>query len=342
VISVILGPDYAMARARMKDICAQRDPSGDSTSHLDGRSASIRQVITDISSIGFFSAGRVVVVEGLIERLGKQGSKDGGNTPDWPGLFAAVPDASTLILLDPSVASLPAAVKKALPTSATVDLCAPPRGPQLISWIQKTAKKNGSEMDQNTARFLAESLYPQTWAQQPRNPMYDRPPDMEMLTNEIAKLALAAHPNAISRQLVIDMVDRGTDDRIFTFLDAAAAGNIGVAIIELEKLLEAGEDPAKLLAQLSQNIELGAVMVTAGHRNPADVGKAIGLSNPARMTAIQRGLQGQPSALSLRRVELATDADRRMKRGELRDPLDTLYDAMLAIASNRRSSAAQR
>jgi len=339
VIAVILGPDYAMARARMKAICAKQDPAGDSTSFLDGKSVSIRQVINDIASVGFFSAGRVVVVEGLIERLGKQGSRDGGNVPDWPGLFAAVPDASTLVLLDAGVATLPAAVRKALPKEASVDQSAPPRGPQLLGWMQKTAQQNSSEMDQATARFLAESLYPQTWANAPRNPAYDRPPDMEMLSNEIAKLALTAYPGPITRDHVATMVDRGTNDQLFSFLDAAANGNITVAVVELEKLLEAGEDPAKLLAQLGQNVELGAVMAAAGRRDPAEVGRAIGLSNPARMTAIQRGLQGQPSSTSLRRVPLATDSDRRMKQGELREPLDALYDTMLAIAANRRGAA---
>lgn len=337
MIAVILGPDYAMARARMKAICAKRDPSGDSTSTLDGKSVSIRQVINDIASVGFFAAGRVVVVEGLIERLGKQGSRDNGNVPDWPGLFAAVPEASTLVLLDPGLASLPAAVKKALPKEASVDVSAPPRGPQLLGWLQNTAKQAGSEIDQATARHLAESLYPQTWANAPRNPAYDRPPDTEALGNEIAKLALAAYPGPITRDHVAAMIDRGTDDRLFTFLDAAASGNISVAMIELEKLLEAGEDPAKLLAQLGQNVELGAVMAAAGRRDPAEVGRAIGIGNPARMSAIQRGLQGQSPARNLRRVPLATEADRRMKQGELREPLDALYDTILAIARSRAS-----
>lgn len=337
MIAVILGPDYAMARARMKAICAKRDPSGDSTSTLDGKSVSIRQVINDIASVGFFAAGRVVVVEGLIERLGKQGSRDNGNVPDWPGLFAAVPEASTLVLLDPGLASIPAAVKKALPKEASVDVSAPPRGPQLLGWLQKAAKQAGSEIDQATARHLAESLYPQTWANAPRNPAYDRPPDTEALGNEIAKLALAAYPGPITRDHVAAMIDRGTDDRLFTFLDAAASGNISVAMIELEKLLEAGEDPAKLLAQLGQNVELGAVMAAAGRRDPAEVGRAIGIGNPARMSAIQRGLQGQSPARNLRRVPLATEADRRMKQGELREPLDALYDTILAIARSRAS-----
>lgn len=132
MISVILGPDYALARTALRDLRKQRDPSGDSTSFLDGKSVSIRQVITDISSLGFFSAGRVVIVEDLIARLGKQGAKDNGQTPDWPGLFAAVQSESTLILIDPSLASLPAAVKKALPNDATVQLSKPPRGAELV------------------------------------------------------------------------------------------------------------------------------------------------------------------------------------------------------------------
>lgn len=339
MISVILGPDYAMAHARMNEIRRQRDPSGDSTSTLDGKSVSIQDVKMDIASIGFFSVGRVVIVEDLIARLGKQGAKDGGNAPDWSGLFATVPDASTLILVDTSLQSLPAAVKKALPDGATLDLCDPPRGPNLIKWIQKTAQANQSEIDQDAARLLAESLYPQTWMQKPRNPAFDRPPDMELLSNEIAKLTLAAYPGSITRSLIADLVDRGTDDRIFTFLDAAAAGNIGIAMVELDKLIEAGEDPAKLLAQLSQNVELGAVMSTAGRRSPADVGKDIGLSNPSRMQSIQRGLQGQSTASSLRRVTLAAAADRKMKTGQLRDPLDALYDALLAIAAQRGRSS---
>lgn len=336
MISVILGPDYALARTALRDLRKQRDPSGDSTSFLDGKIVSIRQVITDISSLGFFSAGRVVIVEDLIARLGKQGAKDNGQTPDWPGLFAAVQSESTLILIDPSLASLPAAVKKALPNDATVQLSKPPRGAELVGWIQREAKKNGAGIDQQAARDLAMALYPQSWAQESRNPAYDRPPDMEMLANEIAKLALAAHPNPITSQLVQELVPRESDDKLFTFLDAAAAGNVPVAMVELEKLIHAGEDPGKLLAQLSQSVELGAVMAAAERRNPESVGKEIGLSNPKRMVSIQRGLQGQGST-ALRRVPLAAASDRKMKTGELKEPLDALYDLILSIATSRRS-----
>lgn len=342
MISLILGPDYGLAHSLLRRILKDRDPSGDSTSTLDGKSAGIRQVINDISSIGFFSAGRVVVVEDLMTRLGKQGARENGAPPDWDALFKAVPEASTLILIDPSLSAVPALVKKALPKSANIDVSKPPRGPQLISWIQDQAKHQQSSIEPRAAQALATALYPQSWASEPRNPAYDRPPDMELMEHEIAKLALSAYPNPITVETIEQMVNRESDDQLFTFLDAAASGKASIALVELQKLLDTGEDPAKLLAQLSQNIELGAVIASAGRRNPGDVGKEIGVANPGRMTAIQRGLQGQSEQTSLRRVSISAEADRLMKTGTFRDPLDALYDLILGISELRRSTLARR
>ena len=93
MIVIILGPDSGLAHRTLRRVLKDRDPSGESTSFIDGSSQGIRAVINDISSIGFFSAGRVVVVEGLITRLGKQGSKDAGATPEWKALYESVPEA---------------------------------------------------------------------------------------------------------------------------------------------------------------------------------------------------------------------------------------------------------
>ena len=46
MISIVLGPDYAMARARMREIRRQADPSGDNTSMLDGKTVGLRAVMT--------------------------------------------------------------------------------------------------------------------------------------------------------------------------------------------------------------------------------------------------------------------------------------------------------
>lgn len=340
MIVIILGPDSGLAHRTLKRVLVDRDPSGQSTSWLDGNSASIAAVKGDISSIGFFAAGRVVVVENLIARLGKQGAKDGGNPPDWAGLYAAVPDASTLVLLDPSLTDLPSLAKKPLPTQALVEFSKPLRGPALIDWMIRTAADVGGNMDKTAAQALAMTLYPQNWSVAPNNPLYDRPPDMELLQNEIYKLVLAAHPNPVTRETIGAMTPREEQDQIFAFLDAAGAGNVPVAMQELDKLIAVGEDPAKLLAQLSGNIEIASVVAAGGKRAANAIATDMGAKNPRQVQSLQRGLQGMSPGVAQNRSRIASEADRRFKTGQLKDPLDALYDTILRIARMRQ--AAQR
>lgn len=334
MIAVIVGPDYGLARIELRKLTLARDPDGNSSSTLDGKSASMNDVRMAATSIGFFSAGRLVVVEDLIARLGKQGAKENGAVPDWSALLGAIPDASTLILFDPSLQSIPAAVKKALPKDAQVIVSDPPRGAQLVQWLRSAAKREGAELDERTARLIAEKMYPQSWGAKGNNPAFDRPPDLDLLHNEIAKLATAALPGKITESHVRDLIDRGDDDKLFTFIDAAVSGQVASAIVQLDRLLIAGDDPHKLLAQLSQQVELSVVMAAAGNRPPQEVGRELALPNPARMTSIQRGLRSQSGHVR-RSVEALETIDRRMKTGELRDPVDALYVAIAAIGEAR-------
>lgn len=339
MIVIILGPDSGLAHRTLKRVLNDRDPSGQSTSFLDGSSTGIRAVMSDISSIGFFSAGRVVVVENLIARLGKQGSKDSGSTPEWSALYAAVPEASTLVLMDPGLSDLPSLAKKPLPKDAIVELSRPPRGPKLIDWIVACSRAAGGSMDKSTAQHLAMTMFPQGWANEPKNPLYDRPPDMEMLENEVRKLVLAAYPEPVTRQIIDDMTPREEQDQIFTFLDAAAAGNVPVAMQEMEKLLQVGEDPAKLLAQLMGNIEIATVVAAGGRRPAEEIGKDIALANPRRVHSVQQGLRGMSPEVAQSRSGIARNADFKLKQGEIKDPLDALYDAIFQIAHMRRLAA---
>lgn len=342
MIVIILGPDAGLARRTLKRVLADRDPGGQSTSWLDGNSVGIPAVIGDISSIGFFSAGRVVVVENLIARLGKQGSKENGNSPDWTALYGAVPDASTLVLIDPSLTELPALAKKPLPSSAIVEQSKPLRGPALIDWMIRIASDAGGKMDKATAQELAMTLYPQNWSAEPNNPLYDRPPDMELLENEIQKLVLAAHPNPVTQETVRAMTPREEQDQIFTFLDAAGNGNVPVAMQELHKLLAVGEDPAKLLAQLAGNIEIASVVAAGGRRQANAIATDMGARNPRQVQSMQRNLQGMSPAVAQTRSRIASEADRKFKTGQLKDPLDALYDTILRIARMRQAVAHRR
>ncbi|MGB3329960.1 MAG: hypothetical protein WBA46_13445 [Thermomicrobiales bacterium] len=336
MITAVLGPDNGLARSELKRILAEVDPDGTSTSTLDGKSASLNDVLMAASSVGFFSAGRVVVVEDLIARLGKQGAKENGAAPNWDALLSGIPAASTLILFDPSLATLPAAVKKAMPPDARLIVGDPPRGCDLVRWLRAEAKREGVDLDDRTARLIAETMYPQSWGSRANNPAFDRPPDMDVLRGEVAKLAMASWPGPITAAHVRDLVPRGDEDKVFSFIDAAIGGNLQGAVIELQKLIDAGEDPNKLLAQVSQQAELAIVMTHAGRRQPEAVGRELGLPNPKRMASIQRSVGRQSPDRVAGTLAALTETDRAIKTGEIRDTLDALYAAIAAIAQPQR------
>ena len=340
MIAVFAGLDGATSRAAAQDLAAEHDPSGQSTSRLDGRTASIAEIIGQVGAAGFFGPGRVVIVTDLLSRAKRGGRKidtEAGDEAavDIAPIVAATRETNLLILLETATATLPAAVSKALPSTASITISDPPRGPALVSWIQRRASAEGGRIDQAVARQFAARLYPQTWSALPNNPRYDRPPDMELLGNEIAKLVNAAWPGPVTGAIVDEMAISGDTDQIFRFGDAAGQGNLGAALPELARLIDAGEEPARLTAQLAQQAELAVVIEAAGGRPPATIARDLALGTPGRVSAIQSSMRrgGQPAW----RLHAATlDSDRATKRGRLRTPADALYASLADIGNPER------
>jgi DNA polymerase III delta subunit len=337
MIAIVLGPDAALARSVVRDIVRESDPAGENTTAIDGKAVSVNDVMMAAASVGFFSAGRTIVVDDLIARHGKGTGK--GSEADWQVLFRSVPESTTLVLVDPSVATLPAALKKMLPGDARVIASDPPRGRDLIDWIRQRAQAEGGQIDQQTATFLANTLFPGTWSERNRNPAFDRPPDMDALGNEIAKLVTAALPGPVTREHVGSLTDAGENDNIFAFIDAVMAGNLARAIPALDALIANGEDPHRILAQLAGSVELAAVMERAGGRDPVAVGKDLKLSNPARMSAIARSVRNLPAGAGVQATMVLEETDRGIKTGMLRDPVDALYQAVARLGTLRPSRA---
>lgn len=346
MIVVVLGPDAALAKRRVARLTAEHDPSGDNTTCLDGRETSVAQIAAAAGSAGFFGR-RAIVVDGLLARNtrgdGAEADRPAARakpTLDIPPLFAAIAPDNLLVLLEPTLVAVPAAVKKALPTDARIIASEPPRGQTLLATIAHMANEAGGEIDRAAAELLAESLFPQSWRAKPNNPRYDRPPDMERLRNEVEKLVLAAYPERVGPRHVATMTLDLPEDHLFAFIDAAAAGDLAKAVAGLDQLLAAGEEPAKLVAQVHGQIELATVVAFAEGRAPAEVGRDLGLPNPQRMASAARGQRGGANAVS--RLAATLDNDRGVKRGRLRRPDDALFDLVGVLAASRTRQAGGR
>lgn len=332
MIAVFAGLDGATSRTKAWHLARERDPSGNSTSRLDGRTASVSEIVNQVGALGFFGACRVIIVTDLLsraKRVGRKAEPEASGEPaiDIGPIVGATRDENLLILLETSTATLPAGVSRALPSTASITISDPPRGQALVNWIQERSKAEGSSIEPDVAGLLAARIYPQTWSAVPSNPRYDRPPDMELLGNEVAKLVSAAWPGPVTRATVAEMAINGDTDQIFKFGDAAGQGNLRSAIPELARLLDAGEEPARLSAQLAQQAELGVVIEVGGSRSASTIARDLGLGAPGRISALQSTMR-RGNQSSERSLYATLEADRATKRGRLRSPNDALYSTL--------------
>jgi DNA polymerase III delta subunit len=348
VIYFIHGPDRLLAREAALAVVADLDPDGSNTTWLDGRESSFSDVASAVGAASFFGSARIVIVTELLVRASRDSDvPEASGDEDRPGrgraeigsLISAVPESHHLLFLEPGLTSVPAALRAAAP-AMNVIAGEPPRGPGLIAWIEAAVLQAESRIDRRAAQRLAESLFPQSWDRKANNPRYDRPPDLTLLKAEVEKLALAAHPGPITTDHIAVLTPGGPDQRVFRFLDAALAGDLRPGLDELERLLTGGEEPAMLLAQLLGQMELTTVIAAAGGKNADAVARDLGTVPAGRLSAVMATTRRR-TADAAHTATIGVQADRGLKSGHVRKPVDALHYLMLALANSapRRSSA---
>ena len=337
MIVLIVGPDTIAVRAEVDRHVGHYDPTCAITTRYDARETPLADIRNAVASVGFFGNHRVVIADHLLTKASRT-SGDAQDEPtskgpviDFGQLFAAVPTENLLILADPTLGSIPATAKKAAPADALLVVCEPPRGRALVDLVQRTAQAAGGAMEVSAIHLLLDTLFPQTWKAKPTNPRYDRPPDTVFLRNEVEKLVMAADPDSVATSHVLALSPQSSMDRLFPFLEAAANGRLAPALVELEHLVEAGEELAKVSAQMAQQAELSALLDAAPGKDPVTIGRDLGLPNPNRMIGLAKSRRSGHRSPSI--VMDALNADRGLKRGRLRRPEDALYAHLLAPAA---------
>ena len=330
MIVFVHGPDATLARDFARAAALEADPSGENTSWLDGKEVTLQQIIGAIGTISFFGGGRVVVVSDFLAKSGGEGDRAAKANTMIASLVSAVPDGSTLILLEPTLSSPPAALKAAVP-ALHVHSGAPPRGPRLLEWIALAAQDADTRIDRQAAQALAEALFPGSWQSEPKNPRYDRPPDLGYLRTTIETLALSTYPDPITAQDIAALVAREPDQRIFKFLDAMLAGDLAGATRELENLERGGEELGMVLAQALGQVELVTAIAAAGNRDTNTVAKDLGGVTPGRVSALA-GAGRRESQRGTSAAMIATEVDRNLKTGKLRKPEEAIAALITALS----------
>ncbi len=204
-----------------------------SLSTFEGRGASFRDVHEVLSTVAMFGGGkRLVVVEEADDFVTRC------RTPLED--YVARPSRSGVLVLD--LDSLPSNTRlyKSIAAGGLLIDGGTPAPARLCKWLVEWAKqRHHVQLPQAAAEMLVELVGP----------------ELGLLDQELARLALlAGDDKKIAPELVSRSVGGWRAKTTWEMLDAALDGNVREALLQVDRLLAAGEQPLGLLGQISASL----------------------------------------------------------------------------------------
>jgi DNA polymerase-3 subunit delta len=234
-VIVVFGSDAYLIRESVRAVVRAifPDPDGeDSVTRFSGPTVSLADVLDEVRTMPFFARNRLVIVDEADPFVTKY-RKD-------LEAYVSSPSQSGTLLLEPK--SWPGTTNLAKLVAARglpVD-CGSPRESELAPWLIELADSRfQTKLNADAARQLVELAGP----------------ELGILASEVEKLSVyAGTKRRIDRNDVIALVGAGRVETIWKTLDDATTGESADALVQLDNLLAAGEQPVGLLAAMSTNL----------------------------------------------------------------------------------------
>jgi DNA polymerase III subunit delta len=233
-IYVLHGDEHFLKRrvvAALRTLVLGPDDDGFGLSNRDGDKANWAEIHDELETLPFLSSRRLVVID----------RADPFVTRERPRLekYFAEPSKTGVLVLD--VQSWPANTKlaKLLPEAATI-VCKAPEMRKLPEWCAEwSAAQHGKPLSAPAARLLVDLVGA----------------DMGLLDQEMAKLAIYAGSNSrIDTADVDQLVGQNRMENTWKIFDLIGGGQTGEALTLLDRLLDQGEEPLRLLGAFSMQL----------------------------------------------------------------------------------------
>lgn len=272
------------------------------TSRFDGPTVRLGELLHACSSFPFLADRRLVVVEGLIERLSEKGSEDDRDT--LLHYLPQLPLTTRLVFLERQALSpqnrfLRLATESPAGYAREFQL---PSGAALERWIRERVRAKGGAIRPQAAAMLAANVGD----------------DLRLLDMEIAKLLDYVNlSRPIEREDVELLTPYAAQADIFALVDAIGQRNGQSAATLLHSKLEAGDQPLYLLAMIARQTRLliQVKQKLEQRYSPNQVGQQLRLH-----PYVTRKLCRQATNLTLGQLEAMhrrlLDTDLAIKRGQ--------------------------
>ncbi len=236
VYLVVGEEDYLRRRAVdaiLQAVAGDEDPDM-TVLRLDGAATPLSTVIDEARSLPLFLAAqdgpvRVVLVSGFEPPSGS----DGGLLEE----YLADPVAATCLVFEARKLDARRAASKSLNTHAAKVQCDPPeREADVRRWIESSASARGFEIAPDAVAYLLEMVGL----------------DLQQLHQELDKVELfAAGAGRLEARDLEQLLGRSREHSVFELTDALIAGRPAAALRVLNRLLDDGEEPVRILAMVS-------------------------------------------------------------------------------------------
>lgn len=233
-LTVVYGDQVLLKRlaiARLREMVVGSEEGAFSFFTFDG-SAAWRDVHDELSTVSLFGGGqRLVLVE----------SADDFVSQNRAALerYIEHPRATGILLLE--VSSWPSNTRlfKAVAQRGLHVHCTAPSAGQLPKWLGQWARQqHAARLEPAAAEMLVELIGA----------------ELSLLDQELAKLAAYAGSEAISAEMVANLVGGWRTRTAWDMLDAALEGRVPDAIEQLDRLLLSGEKEIAILGQIAASL----------------------------------------------------------------------------------------
>ncbi|NLX99441.1 MAG: DNA polymerase III subunit delta [Rhodopirellula sp.] len=250
-----------------------------SLTSFEGKTAKWSDVQDELSTLAMFGDGKRMAV---VEEADDFVSRFRTELEDYVGK----PASTGVLVLDLKTLAANTRLYKAIDTSGLLVDCNAPAAAGVSKWLRSWAKQaHGFQLDASAAEALAEMVGP----------------ELGLLDQELAKLALSVGPGgAVTVDKVRQMVGSWRARTAWEMLDAVMDGKPAEAIVQLDRLLLAGEHPIAILAQISASLRRLAAatqLIIAGEIS----GQRVSLRDSLQRAGV-KGFVLQKSEAQLRRL----------------------------------------
>jgi DNA polymerase-3 subunit delta len=234
----------------------------------------LRDVVDELATLAMFGGDRRLV---LVEAADEFVSRYRAELED----YVAKPKANGVLVLGVKTFAANTRLFKAVAAAGLAIECSTPPPARLPRWLSGWARsEHGVALPQPAAETLVEMVGP----------------ELGLLDQELAKLALSAGPGGtISAELLRKSVGSWRAKTTWEMLDATLDGNARDAMLQLDRLLLAGESPVAILGQISASLRRLAaatrIILTA-----EAAGRRGGLRDALEQAGVQRFLLAKAEA----------------------------------------------